>query len=375
MSKNTTEIPHTEIVERVMSIGRVNPNAVEKVRGIVSDIYMRDIPTKWDWNFLYASSSIVTAAEYKTGNATVTTGDNIVHFSSDAVMIDSMNGRRIKFSGNETVYQITSFAGVNSLQILPEFQGANNLSSVSYSIFQPTYALANDFDRFPKDGGVYKWSGGQKEILSESAYQTYTEEYTASPSVPQNVRIVGIDTAGNTLVEFTPPPRDARIYNYDYLMRLRPMQETSTNLVRGISANGVTVSLIGTTQFAELNTDSKSINYFRVTALGRGNDSQWYPVISYQGNSSLTLKLAFANSAITSSANYVISQVPNMPPMLHHAILYGSLAHIMADQNDPNAQLYMERYTQTVMDAKKIYVTRTYSQHIKGVQEEWDYRR
>ena len=45
MSKNTTEIPYTEIVERVMSLGRVNANAIEKVRGIVQDIYTRDIPT------------------------------------------------------------------------------------------------------------------------------------------------------------------------------------------------------------------------------------------------------------------------------------------------------------------------------------------
>ena len=61
--------------------------------------------------------------------------------------------------------------------------------------------------------------------------------------------------------------------------------------------------------------------------------------------------------------------------MLHHAILYGALSHIMADQNDPNAKLYFERYTETVMDAKKIYVSRNYSQDIHGIQEEWIYRR
>lgn len=375
MSKNRTEIPHTEIIERVMSIGRVNPNAIEKVRGIVQDIYLRDIPTKWDWNFLYASSSIISTAEVTVGNATVNTGDRIVHFSTDATMIDSMNGRKIKFSGNEVVYQITSFAGVNSLQILPEFQGANNLSSVSFSIFQPVYALASDFDRFPKDGGIYKWSGGQKEILNESPYQTYAEEYTSSPSIPSKCRIVGLDTAGNTLVEFTPPPKDSRVYSYDYLVRLQPLQETTSNLVRGVSARGVTVDLIGTAQFAEINTDSKSINFFRVDALGEGNDSQWYPVISYQGNSSLTLNVAFANSAITSSANYTISQIPNIPPMLQHGIIYGALAHIMVDQGDENAKVYIERYTQVLMEAKKIFVSRTYSQDIGGIHTEWDYRR
>lgn len=375
MSKTTVEVPYTEIVERVMSLGRVNANAIEKVRGIIQDIYTRDIPTKHDWNFLFASSSIVTTGEFKTGNATVNTGSRIVSFSSDAVMIDSMNGRKIKFSGNEVVYDITSFMTVSSLQILPEFQGNTNIANGGYSIFQPTYALASDFDRFPKDGGVYKWSGGSKEILSEEPYQEYAENYSGQPSIPEKIRIVGLDTAGNTLIEFRPAPKDSRVYSYDYLARLSPMQETSTNLVRGISARGVAVALIGTTQYAEITTDTKTINYFRVDALGKGQDSQWYPILSYTGDSALTLRTVFANSAITSSANYTISQIPRIPTMLHPAILYGSLAHIMADQNDPNAVLYLSRYAQVLSDAKRIFVTRVYGQDIHGIHEEWDYRR
>lgn len=375
MSKTTVETPYTELVERTMSLGRVNANAIEKVRGIIQDIYIRDIPTKWDWNFLFVSSSIVTIGEYRTGNASVNTGNRIVTFSTDTVLIDSMNGRKIKFSGNEVVYDVTSFAGVNSLQILPEFQGATNLSNGSFTIFQPTYALASDFDRFPKDGGIYKWSGGAKEILQEEPYQEYAENFSSNPSVPDKVRIIGLDTAGNTLVEFRPAPKDSRVYSYDYITRLQPMQETSTNLVQGISARGTAVSLIGTTQFAEITTDTKTINYFRVDALGKGQDSQWYPIISYTGNSSLTLRTAFANTAVASSANYTISQIPRMPAMLHPAILYGSLAHIMADQNDPNAELYLQRYVQVINDAKRIYVSRTYSQDIHGIQEDWEYRR
>lgn len=375
MSKTTVEVPYTEIVERVMSLGRVNANAIEKVRGIIQDIYTRDIPTKHDWNFLFASSSIVTTGEFKTGNASVNTGTRVVSFSTDAVMIDSMNGRKIKFSGNEVVYDITSFMTVSSLQILPEFQGSTNIANGGYSIFQPVYALASDFDRFPKDGGVYKWSGGSKEILSEEPYQEYAENYSGQPSIPEKLRIVGLDTAGNTLIEFRPAPKDSRVYSYDYLARLSPMQETSTNLVRGISARGVAVALIGTTQYAEITTDTKTINYFRVDALGKGQDSQWYPILSYTGDSALTLRTVFANSAITSSANYTISQIPRIPTMLHPAILYGSLAHIMADQNDPNAVLYLSRYAQVLSDAKRIFVTRVYGQDIHGIHEEWDYRR
>src|SRR3990167_745901 len=230
MSKTTIELPFTEIVERVMSLGRANANAIEKVRGIVQDIYTRDIPTKHDWQFLFASSAITTYGSYATGNATVNTGDRIVIFSSDTVLIDSMNGRKIKFAGNEVVYEISSFAGVTSAQILPSLQGATNVINGSFTIFQPIYPLAGDFDRFPKDGGVYKWTGGEKTRLPEEPYQEYADNFSSNPSVPEKMRIVGVDTAGNTLIEFRPAPKDERIYSYDYLTRLEPMRETTASL-------------------------------------------------------------------------------------------------------------------------------------------------
>lgn len=375
MSKTVTEIPYTEIVERVMSLGRMNANAIEKARGIVQDIYTRDIPTKHDWNFLLTSSAITTTEEYKTGNASVTTQSRIVSFSSDAVMIDSMNGRKIKFSGNEVVYDITSFMTASSIQILPPFQGGNNITNGSYTIFQPTYALAADFDRFPKDGGVYKWSGGSKEILKEEPYQEYAENYSGQPSVPEKVRLVGIDTAGNQLIEFTPAPKDARVYSYDYYRKLSPMIETSAGHINTVTAKATTVTGYTTTRFIDAGTDSKTQNFFRIDVFGKGQDSGWYPVLNMAHDSSLTLRVAFANSSVTTSANFVISNAPQMPTMLHPAILYGALAHVLADQNDDMAAVYLGRYAQVLSDAKRIYVSRTYSQDVHGIQEEWDYRR
>src|SRR3990167_1716690 len=108
MSKNTVELPYTEIVERVKSITRSPDNAIEKIRGVVQDMYTRDIPTKHDWTFLMASSAITTVGEYKTGNVSATTGSNILTFSSDVVLIDSMNSRKIKMSGNQVTYEIDS---------------------------------------------------------------------------------------------------------------------------------------------------------------------------------------------------------------------------------------------------------------------------
>ena len=374
MSKNTVELPYTEIVERVKSITRSPDNAIEKVRGVVQDIYTRDIPVKHDWTFLFASSSIVTTAEYKTGNASATTGSRIISFSSDAIMIDSMNGRKIKFAGNEVVYEVTSFMAVNSLQVLPEFQGASNITNGSYTVFQPVYALAGDFDRFPKNGGIYKWSGGNKEIMDEAPYSEYAEDYNGNPSVPERVRLVSVDTAGNQLIEFSPPPKDARVYSYDYYRRLSPLQETSAGHISSIPAKSLTVTGYTTARFVDAGTDSNTLNFLRIDVYGKGQDSSWYSaVISH--DSAIALRTAFANSAVTSSANFVVSNVPRIPSMLHPAIMYGAVAHILADQNDDMAAVYMGRYAQVLSDAKRIYVSRTYSQDIHGVQEDWDYRR
>lgn len=380
MSKTTVEIPYTEMTERVMSLGRVNQNAIEKVRGIIQDIYTRDIPTKWDWQFLFASSAITTIDQYVTGNASVNTGSNVVSFSADVTATAAMVGRKIKFSGNEVVYDISSFMTAQSLQIFPAMQGASNILNGSYTIFQPTYALAGDFDRFPKDGGIYKWTGGAKERLNEEPYQEYTQNFTGQPSIPDKIRIVGTDTAGNTLIEFRPAPKDARVYSYDYLRRLSPLVESTAGLIKGISANTTLVSgqfSFNNTLFVhEIGSDSRTVGnlFFRVDVFGKGQDSYWNPVINVASNSDLTLRTAFGNSAVT-AANYTLCTGPQMPPMLHPAILYGAIAHILADQNDENAQLYIQKYTQVIADAKKIYVSRPYSKDIHGVQEDWNYRR
>lgn len=373
MSKNTVELPYTEIVERVKSITRSPDNAIEKIRGVVQDMYTRDIPTKHDWTFLMASSAITTVGEYKTGTVSATTGSNILTFSSDVVLINSMNRRKVKLAGNQVTYEIDSI-GTSAVRITPTFLGDNNITSGSFTIFQPVYALAGDFDRFPKDGGVYKWSGGNKEILPEEPYQEYAENYSGQPSIPDKVRIIGTDTAGNTLIEFSPAPKDSKVYGYDYYRRLSPLMETSAGNISSIPAKSTTVTGYTNSRFVDAGTDSNTLNFLRIDVYGKGQDSSWYPA-TINHDSSITLRLSFANSAVTTSANYVISNVPKIPTMLHPAIMYGAAAHILADQNDDMAAVYMGRYAQVLSDAKRIYVSRTYSQDIHGVQEDWEYRR
>ena len=96
MSKNIPEIPFTELCERAQSTSRSPDEAQTKIRGTVQDVYSRGIPFAHDWDFLFASTSIVTIGKYKEGTVSVNTGATTVVFSSDAVMTTSMNGYKIK---------------------------------------------------------------------------------------------------------------------------------------------------------------------------------------------------------------------------------------------------------------------------------------
>lgn len=375
MSKNITAIPYTELQERVSSLSRVSENTKEKVRGVIQDVYTREIALKFDWDFLIASSSLITIAEHKLGTVSVNTGDTALTFSSDAALTAAMTGRKIKLSGNDVVYTFTRTA-TTSGTISPDFNGSSNATSVSYSIFQPVYPLSSDFDRFPstvdddsRGGGLYRWQGGQKIGIPLEDYIESVENYTSAPSIPSRIKMVGANTLGVQQIEFRPAPRDARVYNYDYIKELKPLKETSAGTV-SITANATGVTGNTACRFTEATTG----DYLRIDAFGVGQDSTWHRIVAIANDSSCTLQSAFANSGVVST-NYVISSAPEMPSKLHPAILYGSIRALTLDQTDENFLVYHMRFAEVLTDAKRIHVTRVYSKKVTGDHEDYQYRR
>ena len=368
MSKNLHEIPFTEICERVLEITRTPSNMMGKIRGDVNEVYTVEIPVKFDWNFLIASTSIITTNQYVTGTVSATTGSTTLSFSSDVSLTASMTGSKIKISGNDVVYEMT-FVNATSATITPSFQGISNASSTSYSIFSSVFTLPENFDRFPKNGGIYKWNGGQKTIIPEESYQEATSLFQASPTDnPEKVRLVGTDTAGRQQVEFRPAPKSAKVYGCDYLKKLQPLSETSAGTVT-ISASGTSVSGTSSCRF----TESSIGDYIRINAFGVSQDSSWYRINSIANDSSLTIATAFVNSGVV-SADYVISSVPKYPAKLHPGLIYGASRYVTVDQNDPNAALHIVRYAEVLSDGKRIYVTRVYNQTIDTIATEFRYR-
>lgn len=374
MSKNINEIPVTEMTERVQELTRSADNTFAKIRGVVTDIYTREIPAKWDWNFLMTESSITTTAEYHAGNASITTGDTAVVGGGGAAFAAEMHGRKITFAGNPTNYDITAYTDSTGVTITPALQGDQNITNGAYSIFQPMYSLASNFDRFPKPGGVYRWSGGRKQVLPEIQYANYVNDYyNATASTPDRTRIFGTDTLGNNLLEMVPAPRDAKVYGYEYLKYVTPLFESTAGTISSIGETSNTITLTTYVDMIDVVTDGSC--FFRVDQFGTGENSTWYRIISKVSNNQLIISGAFANTAVTAGASFTIAQAPMFPPRLHVGVLYGACRQLTIDQNDPNAEFYNAQYMQTLQDAKKIYVSRPYSQDVDGVFTDYRYRR
>lgn len=370
MSKNQTEIPFTELVERVSELARERVDVRGKVRAIINDVYTREIPRKEDWSFFLVSSTLTLIPETITGTVTATTGATTVTFSSAVSLSSANTGMKLKISGNDYPYDVI-FLQTTSLTISPPFSGTVNASATSYSLYQPFYSLAKDFDRFPKNGGLVNFRGSTQEIISEEAYQDWNPDYsTSTQETPSRCRIIGTDTAGNALLEVNPPPKIAKSLRYDYFIKPKIMRETTSGLIGNIAASGTAVVGDSNTLFTQANTG----DYFRIDAFGIGGDSEWYRIIAISGNSGLTIQTAFGLSGATSAA-YTICSAPQMPSKMHPAILYGALVQLNADQDDPMVQSYNIKLAEVLSDGKRMYKTRIYNQDIHNLGEEYLYRR
>ena len=370
MSKNQDVIPFTELVERTSEIARERADVQPKLRGYVNDVYTREIGRKWDWNFLLVGSTITTRPSYSTGTVSANTGGTVATFSSDVVLDATYTGSQLRITGNDVVYDCT-YVSPTSLSIQPPISGNQNSTNSGYNLFFPFYALPSNFDRFPKNGGFANWLGGNQKVIQETPFQEWGTNYSSNPSdTPERIRIIGTDTAGNQVLEINPPPKTAKSYLNNYFQTLAPMRETTAGLIGNITSGGTNV--IGDTncRFLEATTG----DYLRIDALGKGNDSSWYRIISIQNNSALTLQTAFATTGIT-SANYVISTAPQMPVKLHIGILYGSILMCATDQDDPLFQGYNLKLAEVMSDGKRLYVTRVYNQNIDTLATDWMYRR
>lgn len=366
MSKTTRDIPFTEIVEVVQDLSKSSSNNKRRIRGIVNRKYCKAIPREDDWPFLKSSSGLSLLAEYKSGTVTIQPGSAQCTFSSSVSFDSSFTNRKIKFTNNSNEYPFT-FTDTTGGTITPGLSGIRSIAGGTYSIYQAVYPLAPDFDRFPVNGGLLYWSGGQPTPLPEREDDDYYNNYVASPtSVPDFCRLQGYDTAGNRQVEITPPPAAPIYASYEYIKALSPMTETTAGTV---AVTGTAVTGVGT-KF----TVAATGDYFRVETMGIGSDSEWYKIASITHDSALVL----TTSVISNNAagqEYTISSFPQYPPSLQEALVPGAMRDIIIDQNDPNFIFYNREYVTILTDNKALIQSRKAKDDIELISEDFNYRR
>jgi hypothetical protein len=361
-------IPFSEILEKVSDLSRSNIDQRSRIKGIVNEVYTLDVPKEYDWYWLKASSAINCIAEYKTGVASINTQNNVILFNSGAVITADMTGRKIKFTGNSNVYDFT-YVAANSGSINPLLSGATNISSGGYTIYKNIYSLPSDFDRFPVNGGLLFYSGGQPTPLPELVDDDYYEQATASPSsVPEGCRFTEYDTAGNMQIEIIPPPSSAIILQNEYIKTLSPMYENTQGTI--VVTSGQTAVTGTGTVFLNMNTG----DYLRADGFGKKGESYWYRISAITSNSDLTLSSVFRKDS-GYSGSFTISSAPQVPYKFHNAYIYGSIKKILSDEKDPMLMYANAEYLKIINDNKILEQTRNAKNDVETIAEDYNYRR
>jgi len=207
-------IPFTELYERLLNLGRIDsPNNADYAKGIINDSYTRTLPRVEDWQMIVNDANLTMISSYNTGTTAVTVGSTSVTGTS-TVWTSAMTanaGYKIKFSGNRDVYKF-EYVSATSATITPSLSSPNDLTTASYVIFKDEYDLADDHDRFLKNGSVYVKSDGRlQDTIKEVPRDMFQEDFTIGVNDPiRRVLQSRINAVtGAKMLRVNPPPATA----------------------------------------------------------------------------------------------------------------------------------------------------------------------
>lgn len=366
MSVNLTTgiIPFTELFERLMTLAKIDSfNNEDFAKGLTNDAYTRSLPGIDDWNPLITDGFLTMSPYYTTGTVSCTAGATALTGSGTTwtSTMTNNNGWKIKFAGLDIVYTFT-YVSATTATINPALEGATNISGQTYTLFRDEYSLPSTFDRFLKNGSVYVQLGGRTyNVIGELPRDQFREQFIADASDPIFRSILTrVDSSGNRMVRFNPPPRTAKVYPYEYIPRLAPMKEYTTGTV-AVTNGSTTVTGTGTL----FSTNVVAGSYFRIDTVGQGDSSKWYTISSVNSSTQLTLTSAYEDAAET-GVEYTISTAPSgLPAEFHEFILYEAVSVAVASSADPNTQVMIARRSDILSRLKKNYKSRRTNSQVR----------
>jgi hypothetical protein len=379
MSNLSGIIPYTELFETAALYARDTAFTSEgKFKALINNAYTRELIRNEDWDFLVKESSISCSAKYNTGTVAITAGATALTGTGTVwtSAMTSANGWKIKFSGNDLIYDFTR-TGNTAATISPALSGATSLSGAGYTLFRDSYSLASDFFRFllGEEGGLKIMKSGKYNIAYVASDKRWREEYNFTPSDSLNMcRLLQYDSSRNRRIQINPPSNTAIIIPYSYIQALTPMTEYTTGYISAITNGATGVTGLGTAWNVTGNIDTSTYAYyFRMDVDGTGPDSVWYKIDSVGGATSITLASNYGGTTISSGIStdtYTISRIPEMPSEFHDLLIYCAVIDGIADEGDPNYQYYMAKKAQIYSECKMMYKSRRLNTQF-GVEDSW----
>jgi hypothetical protein len=313
--------PFTQIYEDVMLEMRENSTdaAVEKkYKRRVNDIYVREIRSKFEWDWLRAVGTITLKAKYSTGTVSVVNGSAAV-VGTGTTWTSAMTGMKFTVPNTNEIYTFTRTAATTGT-ISPVYQGATN-ATASYAIFEYVYPMASDYSRMTTEPGLYYDYSTGRTIVEWKNNKYFRDHFTTQSSTfPTFFAEYPVKSSTGLLqIQIMPPVDTARILSYEYIKALPELTEFTTGTAT-TSAGSASV-----TTSSDYSAFISAGQYFRIDA-----DSTWSKITTV---STTTLTLADLYPSSNTTASYTVSDVPDIPYTLHEALFYGGCYLTAKEQN------------------------------------------
>jgi hypothetical protein len=337
---NLKEIPFTEVFERVQQQMRdtaTGSDVEARYKGYVNDIYLRDLPSRYKFNFCKTSSTVTINASYSTSTASVGVSSKVVT-GTGTVWTSAMTGRKIYFTADSNNIYTFTYTGATSAAITPAYQGASAVTTGGYTIIDYDYSVGSTF----VDGehtSIYYWTNSSKQYLKRADEEWWKSHQSIVPGTVDRYRFFEEDSAGNEVFYITPPSDTSRILQVEHEKRLSSMTEYVGNAAVALGSSAVTGS-------STLFTANVAVgDYFRIDSKGSKANSKWYKITAVTSNTVLAITPTWQEASVTTAEAFTISKLPDIPYHIQDALIWGSCMLSAQDQGDNvGVRTYMQLY-------------------------------
>jgi len=328
--------PFSQIVDDVMIEMRdaaTDTATRNKYKRRVNDVYVRDVPSRFEWDWLHKTGQITLQASYDMGTVSVVQGSNSIT-GTGTTWTSAMTGMKFIVPSDNEIYTFT-YTGATTGTLDKNYLGDTN-SANTYLIFQDTYALASDYSKPTNEPGFfYDYSQGRPKLDWKNDEWFMKHYTTVTAEFPLNWReLPDLSSTGLYQIQIMPPVDTVRLVSYEYIRAQYEMQE-----VTGSAASGCTSTKILTS--VNLNGLISVGQFLRIDANG-----QWVKIEAIDPDTTVLNGITVDSLIIVATAgqSITISDVPQMPYQFQIALFYGACYLTAVEQESKSASNHMQAY-------------------------------